>query len=626
MSSTQNWLTGLLGEIRRARVIVFGDFALDAYWMIDDTSTEQSIETGLPVHRVRTQRYSPGGAGNVAANLAALQVAAVRAIGLVGDDLFGHELRQQLAHRRIDTSGMIASQPDWNTCVYAKPCVGSRELNRLDFGAFNELSPATLPLLMDNLRQAVTEADAVVINQQLPNGICGNAVIEQLNQIIADHPNVPFIVDARDKGELFRGAILKVNQAEAARLLQTETGDARRLAADLAARTGKTVFLTRGDRGLLVQHQGESSEIPGIQVLGETDTVGAGDTVVAALAAALGVGATALQAARFANVAASITIQKLNTTGTASPDEIQAVGPEPDYIYHPELATDSRHARFIPGTHIEIVRPLTDRPAIRHAIFDHDGTLSTLREGWEQIMEPMMVRAILGTRYSDIDDATYQRVLQSARRFIDQTTGIQTLVQMQGLAKLVRQFGFVPAADVLDEHGYKKIYNDLLLARVNQNRLRVEQNELASVDYQIKNAEPLLQRLYARGVKLYLASGTDVGDVIAEATAMGYAHLFEGRIYGAVGDVNVEAKKIVLEKIIGDNNLHGHEFATFGDGPVEMRETRKRGGICVGVASDEPRRYGLNATKRTRLIRAGADLIVPDFSQLDALLKYLNLD
>ena len=67
------------------------------------------------------------------------------------------------------------------------------------------------------------------------------------------------------------------------------------------------------------------------------------------------------------------------------------------------------------------------------------------------------------------------------------------------------------------------------------------------------------------------------------------------------------------------------QLVTFGDGPVEIRETRKRGGRTIGVASDEMKRYGLNESKRTRLIKAGADVIIPDFSQLPELLQLLNL-
>lgn len=120
---------------------------------------------------------------------------------------------------------------------------------------------------------------------------------------------------------------------------------------------------------------------------------------------------------------------------------------------------------------------------------------------------------------------------------------------------------------------------------------------------------------------MHLASGTDQEDVAAEAEALGFAHLFEGRIHGAIGDVKVEAKRVVLERILQEIGRDGGvSLVTFGDGPVEIRETHRRGGYTVGVASDEVRRFGLNTRKRTRLIRAGADLVVSDFTQRAALL------
>jgi phosphoglycolate phosphatase-like HAD superfamily hydrolase len=218
-----------------------------------------------------------------------------------------------------------------------------------------------------------------------------------------------------------------------------------------------------------------------------------------------------------------------------------------------------------------------------------------------------------------------QSVTHAVRELIDKTTGVQTLVQMQGLLNLVRQTGFVPEHEILDEHGYKALFNHQLLRVVGDRLAKLQRHELEPADFEIKNARALLERLHARGVKLYLASGTDVADVVTEARAMGYADLFEGRIFGAVGDVKVEAKKMVLERIIQENKLSGHEFVTFGDGPVEMRETHKRGGICVGVCSDEVRRFGFNPDKRARLIRGGAGLLVPDFSRMDTLLKLLKL-
>jgi phosphoglycolate phosphatase-like HAD superfamily hydrolase len=183
----------------------------------------------------------------------------------------------------------------------------------------------------------------------------------------------------------------------------------------------------------------------------------------------------------------------------------------------------------------------------------------------------------------------------------------------------------VPAGEVLDVHGYKAIYNQQLLETVHRRVGKLRRGELCPADFHIKNALGLLQRLHEAGVKLYLASGTDQADVVAEAHAMGYADLFEGRIFGATGDINVEAKKTVLERIIRDHGLVGPQLAVFGDGPVEIRLTHKCGGVCVGVASDEVRRFGLNPVKRSRLIRAGADLIAPDYSQLDALLALLRI-
>ena len=191
---------------------------------------------------------------------------------------------------------------------------------------------------------------------------------------------------------------------------------------------------------------------------------------------------------------------------------------------------------------------------------------------------------------------------------------------------LIKEFGCVPDSDMLDESGYKQIYNDELLKMVKEREKKYKNGELSLEDFTMKNAIPFLQKLYDSGVKLYLASGTDVDDVATEAAVLGYDHLFEGRIYGAVGDVNKEAKKIVLDRILDTiGTAATGKVVTFGDGPVEIRETNKRGGITIGVASNELRRYGLNESKRTRLIKAGADVIIPDFSQISQLLKLLNI-
>jgi phosphoglycolate phosphatase-like HAD superfamily hydrolase len=240
-------------------------------------------------------------------------------------------------------------------------------------------------------------------------------------------------------------------------------------------------------------------------------------------------------------------------------------------------------------------------------------------------MEPVMLQAILGDAATSVSAEEFATVSATARDFIDRTTGIQTLVQMQGLVRLVRQFGYVPDSEVLDERGYKEIYNTELLEMVRGRLAKVESGRLQRTDFHMKNAVALVEALRSAGMKLYLASGTDVEDVQAEATALGFAEYFEGRIYGSVGDVNVEAKRVVLDRIFRDNAIAPQALVTIGDGPVEMRETRKRGGTAVGVLSDERRGFGANLAKRRRLIRGGATLLLPDFTDLPTFLALLGI-
>jgi phosphoglycolate phosphatase-like HAD superfamily hydrolase len=362
--------------------------------------------------------------------------------------------------------------------------------------------------------------------------------------------------------------------------------------------------------------------IPGIQHLKKLDTVGAGDTVTSSLALCLGAKLSPYEAALFANFTAAVTVQKLFQTGTASPEEILEISQDPDYIYHPELSEDIRQAVYLNNSEIEVCcENLPEFSNIRHIVFDHDGTISTLRQGWENIMEPVMVKAILGEQYFHADETLYHRVLQQVRDYIDKSTGIETWIQMQALVEMVREFGIVSPDRILDKFGYKKIFNDALMEIVNQRIAKFQKKELNIDDYTIKGSIAFLKALRIKGVKLYLASGTDDADVKNEAEVLGYADLFDGGIYGALGDSNKYSKKMVIRRIIHENKLDGNQMAAIGDGPVELRESLKCQGIAIGIASDEIRRYGLNYEKRTRLIKAGAQIVMPDFSNTSYLLK-----
>jgi rfaE bifunctional protein kinase chain/domain len=627
-------LKKIIGEIKDVKIAVVGDFCLDAYWFIDESKAEISIETGQMTRPIQQQKYSLGGAGNVTANIAAMGVADIRAFGVLGADPFGAEMVRIMQVTGIKTNNLLIQKEDWSTHVYTKPFVKDVEQGRIDFGNFNQLTEKTADQLIENLKNEVPEVDVVIINQQVLSGIHIEYFKMKLVEVIQQFPDKKFIVDSRNYNDYYDGAYRKMNDIEAANLCGFKKdpddvvlyAEIKEAAETLFKRYKKPLFITRGERGSVVVNENGVTDIAGLLIMSSIDSVGAGDSYLAGAASTLAAGYNMVQAAEIGSFVAGVTVQKLFQTGTATPEEIMEIGKDADFVYQPELAEDNRHARYYKNSEIEQINELKDTINIKHAIFDHDGTISTLREGWEEIMSPMMMKAVLGDLYEVADEALYHKVQTRVAEFIDKTTGIQTLVQMKGLVDLVREFGCVREDQILDEFGYKHIYNEELLQMVKVREEKISRGELSLEDVTLKNAVILLESLYKAGVKLYLASGTDEEDVKNEARILGYDKLFEGRIYGAVGDVNKEAKKIVLDRILNQiGNSGSEQIVTFGDGPVEIRETRKRNGITVGIASNEMKRHSLNESKRTRLIKAGADVIVPDFSQLSLLLQLLNI-
>ena len=625
-------LQQLLTKIQHARIGILGDFCLDVYLLLESAASEISVETGLATHPVRSQRFSLGGAGNVANNLRAMSVGHLSVFGVIGADPYGKEMRDILVAQKINIDGLQVQREQWDTHVYMKPYEREQEQRRLDFGNFNQLHSGTGANVLQHLSAQLPELDVVIINQQVMSGVHTEGFRKELSAFIHEHPHTTFIVDSRHYADGYANAIRKLNVREAARLCgridvdweTIESAEIEAFARELHQRWGNTVFMTGGERGCVVYDQEGFKEIPGLLILSPVDPVGAGDSMLAGISAAVAVGTASYQAAEFGNLVAGVTVQKLMQTGTASPEEIMNLGSDPDCRYRPDVARQPRKAVYHADTEIEIVSSLPRTTGFTHAIFDHDGTISTLRQGWEAIMEPMMVKAILGPKERDADDALYDHVVAAVRSYIDKTTGIQTLAQMKGLVNLVRQFKCVQENEILDENGYKSMYNEELLRMVNRRIEKLKNGQLNVDDFTIKNAVAFLKSLHARGVTLYLASGTDQEDVEREAEILGYSSLFGPRIYGAVGDITKEAKRIVLERILGDiGDAAPERILTLGDGPVEIRETHKKGGYTVGLASDEVRRYGLSIAKRKRLIEAGADLIIPDFCQMERLLLLL---
>lgn len=330
---TRERLAELLGYLARVRAGVIGDFCLDAYWDLDTSPSELSLETGKAIRAVRHQRYSLGGAGNVVSNLSDLGAGAVYGFSVISDDLFGRELLTLLRARNVDVYGVVMQDGQWDTPVYAKPYRASDEQERFDFGRWNTISPETELKLTGALRTMVPELDVLIVNQQLPRGVYASSVIDGINRIARDEVRLQCVLDARTMSDRFAGMVVKLNAAEIARAAGADPQAGRPLAHDalekhalaIAAKQRKPVYVTRSEEGILLCDEGRCIDIPAIPLTGPSDPVGAGDSSVAAIALALAAGATPLEAGELANLAAAVTVRKLRQTGTATPAEILAI-------------------------------------------------------------------------------------------------------------------------------------------------------------------------------------------------------------------------------------------------------------------------------------------------------------
>ena len=274
-------------------------------------------------------------------------------------------------------------------------------------------------------------------------------------------------------------------------------------------------------------------------------------------------------------------------------------------------------AEFLPGTGIEVRNPDVGGSRLRFALFDFDGTISLIREGWQQVMIPMMVELLVETGTNESADQLEATVSE----FVTRLTGKQTIYQMIALAEAIRERGREPEEPLV----YKNMYLDLLWERIEHRVAGLEAGELDPDELMVPGARHMLQRLAAAGVTMYLASGTDHRYVVSEAQALKVDHFFGEYIYGAQDNYQGFSKKMVIERIIKENALHGPEFCAFGDGFVEVEDAKQAGGMAVGVATNEETREGVNEWKRNRLIQAGADVIVGDFAEADRLLAVLGV-
>lgn len=335
----------ILARLPALRALVIGDVCLDRWCRYDPGLAEPSRETGIPRIAVTAADVTPGAAGTVAANLAALGVGHVSVIGAIGDDAFGWELERSLAARFIST-GLLIRSPLVSTFTYTKllnASTGVEDLPRLDFINAAPLALRLESQIIDSLRDNIRDFDVILVSDQAETS-AGGVITAKVREALADLGGLGTVglskvtgdlskviwVDSRARCELFRNVILKVNHDEAKAACQRIGGDYRALCGHTRS---KLLVITHGaegaliirPEGALIVDDGETS-VRTRPIENPVDICGAGDSFSAGAAMALAVTGSPLEAAQFGNLVASLTIMKKGT-GTTTPAELLAAGP-----------------------------------------------------------------------------------------------------------------------------------------------------------------------------------------------------------------------------------------------------------------------------------------------------------
>ncbi len=330
---TSERLQEIISLFPHKRIMVIGDFFLDKYLVLEDSLTEKSLETGLDAYQVVSKRVSPGAAGTVTDNLHALDAGQIIAIGTIGPDGEGFELLSGLQTRGVLTDHLVITA-DRMTPTYTKPMLRrdgiETEINRIDIKNREPLPDDIEDEIIKRLTALMPYVDAVIISDQVQERNCGiitDKIRAELTKLASEFPHTPFIADSRTRISEFIGIWIKPNRHEVLKAMGY-TGDENmpieklaNFGHDLAIRNNKPLFITLAEDGIL-SITDEICRIPTLRQTGIIDICGAGDSVLASITLALCSGASAAEAAVIGNIAASITVQQVGTTGSASREQV----------------------------------------------------------------------------------------------------------------------------------------------------------------------------------------------------------------------------------------------------------------------------------------------------------------
>ncbi|MCE9531844.1 MAG: HAD family hydrolase [Planctomycetes bacterium] len=267
-------------------------------------------------------------------------------------------------------------------------------------------------------------------------------------------------------------------------------------------------------------------------------------------------------------------------------------------------------------SHVEFPREVAPRPELSHVLFDFDGTLSLIRQGWPEIMVPMFLE-MLPPQAGMSREQDRELVFNDIMRL----NGKQTIYQMMQLADRIRERGGEPREPLWYKHEYLRRLDEQIIGR----KKGITDGTKTREQWIVHGGRALLEHLQSRGLTLYLASGTDEAAVKQEVELLGLASFFGRHIYGAQDDYKKFSKKMIIDRILQENKISGKQLLAFGDGYVEIENTKDVGGLAVAVASDEANNGSgqIDEWKRQRLLGVGADAVIPDYRSGVPLVDFL---